>query len=101
MKPTIMVVKTFDGLRRTIIKEINLPIQIWPHTFEITFYVMDITPTYNCRLGRPWIHVAWAVTSTLHQKLKFVVDNKLIIIYVEEDMVLSQLSSLRDFFSRK
>lgn len=37
MKPTITVVKTFDGSRRTIIKEINLSIQIWPHIFEITF----------------------------------------------------------------
>ncbi|XP_050916145.1 uncharacterized protein LOC127131260 [Lathyrus oleraceus] len=37
----------------------------------------------------------WAVTSTLHQKMKFVVDNQLIIISGEEDFVVSHLSSFR------
>ncbi|XP_050883704.1 uncharacterized protein LOC127086918 [Lathyrus oleraceus] len=36
-----------------------------------------------------------AVTSTLHQKMKFVVDNQLIIISGEEDFVVSHLSSFR------
>lgn len=30
---------------------------------------MDITPAFNTLLGRPWIHSAGAVPSTLHQKL--------------------------------
>ncbi|XP_050919635.1 uncharacterized protein LOC127137195 [Lathyrus oleraceus] len=36
-----------------------------------------------------------AVTSTLRQKMKFVVDNQLIIIFGEEDFVVSHLSSFR------
>ncbi|XP_050920042.1 uncharacterized protein LOC127137643 [Lathyrus oleraceus] len=28
--------------------------------------VMDINPAYSCLLGRPWIHAAGAVASTLH-----------------------------------
>ncbi|XP_050908104.1 uncharacterized protein LOC127121698 [Lathyrus oleraceus] len=55
--------------------------------------VMDINPAYSCSLGRPWIHAAGTVTSTLHQKMKFVVDNQLIIISGEEDFVVSHLSS--------
>lgn len=53
---------------------------------------MDINLTYRYLLGRPWIHVACAVTSTLHQKLKFLVENKLIIIYGEEGVLVSHLS---------
>lgn len=72
-----------------------MPILIGPHIFPINFQVMDINPAYSCLLGRPWIHAAGAVTSTLHQKMKFVVDNQLIIIYGEEDFVVSHLSSFR------
>lgn len=56
---------------------------------------MGINPAYSCLLGHPWIHVVGAVTSTLHQKMKFVIDNKLLIISSEEDFIISQLSSFR------
>ena len=39
---------------------------------------MDIRPAYSCLLGRPWIHGAGAVTSTLHQKLKYPVKGKIV-----------------------
>ena len=69
--------------------EIELPIQIGPCTFQITFQVMDITPAYSCLLGRPWIHSAGAIPSTLHQKMKFVVGDQLIIVSGEEDILVS------------
>ncbi|XP_050876089.1 uncharacterized protein LOC127079759 [Lathyrus oleraceus] len=95
MKPSALIMKAFDGSRRTVIGEVELPIFIGPHIFPIHFQVMDINPVYNCLLGRPWIHAAGEVTSTLHQKLKFVMDNQLIIISGEEDFVVSHLSSFR------
>jgi len=66
MKPSATIVRAFDGSRREVMGEITLPVQIGPVTFEITFQVMDITPAYTCLLGRPWIHCAGAVPSTLH-----------------------------------
>ena len=48
---------------------------------------MDINLSYNCLLGRPWIHMASAVPSTLHQKVKFVMEESLITVATEEDMV--------------
>ena len=48
---------------------------------------MDISPSYNYLLGRPWIHIAGAVPSTLHQKIKFVTEGQLVFIAVEEDMI--------------
>jgi hypothetical protein len=67
LKPSALVVKAFDGSRRTVVGEVELPMQIGPHVFPINFQVMDINPAYSCLLGRPWIHAAGAVTSTLHQ----------------------------------
>ena len=48
---------------------------------------MDINLSYNCLLGRPWIHSAGAVPSSLHQKLKFVIDDKVFTIRAEEEMI--------------
>lgn len=56
---------------------------------------MDINPSYGCLLGRPSTYVVGAMTSTLYQKMKFVVDNKLIIISGEYDFLISHLSSFR------
>jgi len=54
---------------------------------------MDINPTYNFLLGRPWIHSVGAGPSTRHQKLKFVVEGQLIIISGEEYILVSCPSS--------
>ena len=80
MRQSGVVVKAFDGSRKTVIGEVDLPIKIGPSDFQITFQVMDIRPLYSCLLGRPWIHEAGAVTSTLHQKLKFVKNKKLVVV---------------------
>ena len=80
-----MVVRAFDGTHR----EIDLPVQIGPHTCQVTFQVMDINPAYSCLLGRPWIHSVGVVPSTLHQKLKFVVEGHLVIVSGEEDILVS------------
>ncbi|XP_050915072.1 uncharacterized protein LOC127130033 [Lathyrus oleraceus] len=95
MKPSTLIVKAFDGSRRAVIGEVDLPIKIGPTFFNITFQVMDIHPGYSCLLGRPWIHSAGAVTSTLHQKLKFITDDKMIVIGGEEDILVSHLTSFR------
>ena len=74
MRHTKIVVRAFDGTRREVIGEIEIEMQIGPCTFTVEFQVMDISPSYNCLLGRPWIHIAGAVPSTLHQKIKFVME---------------------------
>ena len=48
---------------------------------------MDISPSYNCLLRRPWIHIVGDVPSTLHQKIKFVIEGQLVCIVTEEDMI--------------
>ena len=89
-----MVVRAFDGTRREVRGEIDLPIQISPYTCQVTFQVMDINPAYSCLLGHPWIHSVGVVPSTLHQKLKFVVEGHLVIVSGEEDILVSCPSSM-------
>ena len=82
-----MVVLAFNGTKWEVLKNIKLPIQVGPCTFNFEFIVMNINQSYNCLLGRPWIHMADVVPSTLHQKVKFVVEESLITVVVEEDMI--------------
>ncbi|KAI5445734.1 hypothetical protein KIW84_013821 [Lathyrus oleraceus] len=93
MRQSGVVVKAFDGSRETVIGELELPIKIRPSDFHITFQVMDIHPSYSCLLGRPWIHKAGVVTSSLHQKQKFVKNKKLVVIGGEKALLVSHLSS--------
>ena len=87
MKHTHTVVRAFDGTRREVTEEIEIEMQIGPCTFNVEFQVMDISSSYNCLLGRPWIHIARAVPSILHQKIKFVTKGQLVRVSVEEDMI--------------
>ena len=93
IRKTHLVVQAFDGTRKETIGNIELPIQIGPCTFNIDFQVMDINPSYNCLLGRPWIHMAGAVPSTLHQKVKFMVEKQLISVAAKEDIVATLTTS--------
>ena len=52
MKHTKIVVRAFDDIRREVIEEIEIEVQIGPCMFNTEFQVMDILPSYNCLLGR-------------------------------------------------
>jgi len=88
-----VMVRAFDGSRKTVLEEVDLPITVGPHVFQVTFQVMDIQASYSCLLGRPWIHEVGAVTSTLHQKLKFVKNGRLVTVNSEEALLVSHLSA--------
>ncbi|KAF1866016.1 hypothetical protein Lal_00013696, partial [Lupinus albus] len=90
--PSSTVVKAFDGARRDVLGEIELPIKIGHCTFKVLFQVMDINPSFSCLLGRPWIHSAGTIPSSLHQKVKFITGGRLIRVMGEEDTLVSQLS---------
>ncbi|XP_058784944.1 uncharacterized protein LOC131659833 [Vicia villosa] len=95
IRPSRLVVKAFDGSQSPVFGEVDLPVVIGPHTFCINVQVMEIEPAYTCLLGRPWIHAAGAITSTLHQKVKFVDGNSIVTVNGEEDIFVSNLDSYR------
>ena len=96
-----MVVRAFDGTKRKILRNIKLPIQVGPCTFDSEFIVMDINPSYNCLLGRSCIHLAGVVPFTFHQKVKFVVEESLIIVAAEKDMIATTTTTSPTSKSKK
>ncbi|PKI58267.1 hypothetical protein CRG98_021349, partial [Punica granatum] len=81
-------VRAFDGSRRVVNGEIDLLIDVGPCSFSVTFQILEIPNAFSLLLGRPWIHAAGAIPSSLHQKLKFFVEGKLITINGEEDYAI-------------
>ncbi|KAA3483745.1 hypothetical protein EPI10_005891 [Gossypium australe] len=87
MKACQNIVRAFDGTERRVMGRMDVSLLIGPNTYDVDFLVMDIKPSYNCLLGRPWIHSTGAVPSSLHQKLKLVTENRLVTINAEEDII--------------
>ena len=38
---------------------------------EVNFIVVDAFSLYTAIMGRPWLHTLGAISSTLHQKVKY------------------------------
>ncbi|XP_052486354.1 uncharacterized protein LOC128041074 [Gossypium raimondii] len=87
MKTCLNIVREFDGTERKVMGRIKIPLLIGPIVYEVDFLVMDIKPSYNCLLERPWIHSTGVVPLSLHQKLKLVSEGRLVTINTEEDII--------------
>jgi hypothetical protein len=88
-----MVVRAFNGMKVRAIGEVELPIKIGPHIFSIEFHIIDTKSYYAMLLGRPWIHAAGAVPSSLHQKVKYVKNCCLIEISTEQEYIIKQANN--------
>ncbi|XP_075088162.1 uncharacterized protein LOC142170213 [Nicotiana tabacum] len=84
IRPNNVCVRAFDGIKRDTIGEIDLILTIDHVDFKVTFQVLDMDTSYNFRLGRPWIHAAGAVPSTLHQMVKFEYEDQEIVVHGED-----------------
>jgi hypothetical protein len=84
VRATSMVVRAFDGTRREVLGEIDLPIEVGPQVYNINFQVLRIDSPYNLLLGRPWLHTAGVLPSSLHQKMKLIIRNQLVAILAKE-----------------
>ena len=51
--------------------QIRLPIQTGSEVMEVDFIMVDAYSPYTAIVARPWIHALEAVSSTLHQKVKY------------------------------
>ncbi|XP_070020030.1 uncharacterized protein [Nicotiana sylvestris] len=95
IRPNNVCVRAFDGIKRDTIGEIDLILTIGPVDFEVTFQVLDMDTSYNFLLGRPWIHAAGAVPSTLHQMVKFEHEDQEIVVHGnDEQSIYRDLSVL-------
>ncbi|XP_077215660.1 uncharacterized protein LOC143850288 [Tasmannia lanceolata] len=90
--PSEQGILAYDGTRRDVVGTLATEIQIGGGMFEIEFQVLDIKPSFNLLLGRPWLHKYGVVPSSLHQKLKFIKGNSVITVRGDLDLEVGQIS---------
>ncbi|XP_065620486.1 uncharacterized protein LOC136063693 [Quercus suber] len=62
---------SFEGRIVTPKGQIRLPVQTDSEVVEVDFIVVDVYSPYTAIVARPWLHTLGAVSSTLHQKVKY------------------------------
>ena len=62
---------SFEGKMFILKGQIRLPIQTDLEIVEVDFIVVDSYSPYTAIVARPWLHALGAVSSTLHQKVKY------------------------------
>ena len=56
--------------------QIRLPVQTGPEVVEVDFIVVDASSPFTAIVAKPWLHTLEAVSSTLHQKVKYPSDGQ-------------------------
>ena len=62
---------SFEGKMVVPKGQIRLPVQTGTDVVEVDFIMVDAFSPYTAIMGRPWLHSLGAVSSTLHQKVKY------------------------------
>ena len=62
---------SFDGKVFISRGQIRLPVQAGSKVVKVDFIVVDAYSPYTAIMARPWLHALRAVSSTLHQKVKY------------------------------
>jgi len=83
VKPHNMVLSNYEGKIGKTLGVIQVDLTVGSITRPTMFMVIPAKASYNLLLGRPFIHMAGAVSSTLHQLMKFVWKDQELVIYGE------------------
>ena len=62
---------SFEGKVIILKGQVRLPVQTSSEVMEVDFIVVDAYSPYTAIVVRPWLHTLEAVSSTLHQKVKY------------------------------
>ncbi|RVX00526.1 Transposon Ty3-I Gag-Pol polyprotein [Vitis vinifera] len=87
--PSTQTIRAYDSTRREVMGTLEIELLIGPATFVTVFQVLRIPTSFNLLLGRPWIHRVGVIPSSLHQKVKFIHDGRVIVVQSVGDMFIS------------
>ncbi|XP_077215620.1 uncharacterized protein LOC143850238 [Tasmannia lanceolata] len=92
--PSEQGILAYDGMRRDVIRTLATEILIGGEIFEVESQVLDIKASFLLLLGRPWLHKVGDIPSSLHQKLKFIRNNRVITVKADPDLEVGQISQV-------
>lgn len=91
LKPFEVVIKAYDDTRRPVEGIFRSLVKTGPIEAWVDLHVIDIPVTFAILLGRPWFHPLGGVPSTLHQKIKFPLENQVVTISAETEAAIAAL----------
>ena len=71
MTPYNSPLVSFEGKVIILKGQIKLLVQTGSETVEVDFIVVDAYSPYTAIVAKPWLHTLGAISSTLHQKIKY------------------------------
>ena len=71
LTPYSSPIVSFKGKIITPKDQIRLPVQTSSEIVEVDFIVVDAYTPYTAIVAKPWLHTLGAVSSTLHQNVKY------------------------------
>ena len=88
-RPSMQTVRAYDGTQRTGMGTLTTHVMIGSVRYFILFQVLGIKTSFNLLLSRPWIQEVGVIPSSLHQKVKFIHERRIIMIQFNRDIVTS------------
>ena len=88
-RPSMQTVRAYDGTQRTGMGTLTTHVMIGSVRYFILFQVLRIQTSFNLLLSRPWIQEVGVIPSSLHQKVKFIHERRIIMIQFNRDIVTS------------
>ena len=86
-----MIIKAYDDTRRPVEGTFKALVKTGPIEAWVDLHVIDIPVTFAIFLGRPWFYPLGGVPSTLHQKIKFPHEDKVVTISAETNAAIAAL----------
>src|SRR3989449_2806416 len=98
LKPSSVVIRAYDNTRRGVEGTFIAKVKVGPVESMVTITVLDIPATFAVLLGRPWFHPLGGVSSTLHRKIKFPFNDKIVTICAQEEWDVSLVGEAEENF---
>lgn len=87
VKPNPCDIRAFNNSVSRGQGEVFILLVIKGRMFQVQSQILSIPSSFTMLLGRPWIHNVGAIPSTLHQKVKFIINDEVISVPADTDVI--------------
>ena len=87
-----VIIWAYDDSKKSIIGTFKPVVTVGDIESVIEFTIMDIPLTFTLLLERPLFHPLGGIPSTVHHKIKFLLNNKVFTIPVETNNIIACLN---------
>src|SRR3989442_4263519 len=98
LEPSDALIRAYDNTKRSVEGTFQAKVKVGPIESMVTVTVLDIPATFAMLLGRPWFHPLGGVPSTLHRKIKFPFEDKVVTVCAQEEWDIALVGEAEESF---